>query len=75
VNHSVGRFGAGNGIHTNNIDNFWSLVKRQYIGTHHHYSVKYMRLYIDEMCFRQNNRENSDIFEDLLEQTIMKKAS
>jgi transposase-like protein len=57
VNHSIGQYSAGNGIHTNNIENFWSLVKRQYIGTHHHYSVKYMQRYIDEMCFRQNHRE------------------
>ena len=75
VNHSAGQFSAGNGIHTNNIENFWSLVKRQYIGTHHHYSVKYMQLYIDEMCFRQNNRKNPAVFETLLGQAIVKKAS
>jgi len=75
VNHSAGQFSAGNGIHMNNIESFWSLVKRQYIGTHHHYSVKYMQLYIDEMSFRQNNRKNPASFETLLNQTIMKKAS
>ena len=57
VNHSIGQYSAGNGIHTNNIENFWSLIKRQYIGTHHHYSIKYMQNYIDEMCFRQNHRD------------------
>ena len=75
VNHSQGQYSVGIGIHTNNIENFWSLVKRQYIGTHHHYSVKYMQLYIDEMSFRQNNRKNPASFETLLNQTIMKKTA
>jgi transposase-like protein len=52
VNHSLGQFSAGNGIHTNTIESFWSLLKKQYFGTHHHYSVKYMQGYLDEMCFR-----------------------
>jgi hypothetical protein len=36
VNHSLGEFSAGNGIHTNNVERFWSLVKHVYIGTHHY---------------------------------------
>jgi transposase-like protein len=75
VNHSIGQYSAGNGIHTNNIEGFWSLVKRQYIGTHHHYSVKYMQRYIDEMCFRQNNRGNSAVFDTLLRQAVVKTAA
>jgi transposase-like protein len=75
VNHSLGQFSAGRGIHTNNIENFWSLVKRQYIGTHHHYSEKYMQHYIDEMSFRQNNRKNAGAFDTLLAQCVMKRAA
>jgi hypothetical protein len=74
VNHSIGQFSAGNGIHTNNIENFWSLIKRQWVGTHHHYSVKYMQGYIDEMCFRQNHRKNSKSFDTLLGQCVRKAA-
>jgi len=70
VNHLAGEFSAGRGIHTNNIENFWSLVKREYIGTHHHYSVKYMQNYINEMCFRQNNRKNAFVFNTLLGQAV-----
>jgi len=72
VNHSMGQFSAGNGIHTNNIENFWSLIKRQWVGTHHHYSVKYMQGYIDEMCFRQNHKEGG--FDTLLGQCVKKAA-
>ena len=75
VNHSIGQYSAGNGIHTNNIENFWSLVKRQYIGTHHHYSVKYMQRYIDEMCFRQNNRNNTNVFDTVLRQSVFLRAA
>jgi len=72
VNHSLGQFSAGKGIHTNNIENFWSLVKRQYVGTHHHYSTKYMQRYTDEMCFRQNHKEGG--FDVLLGQCVRKTA-
>jgi hypothetical protein len=75
VNHSLGQFSAGNGIDTNGIESFWSLVKREYIGTHHHYSVKYAQNYIDEMGFRRNNRKNPAVFETLPGQTVMKKAA
>jgi len=74
VNHSMGQYSAGDGVHTNNIENFWSLIKRQYIGTHHHYSVKYMQLYIDEMCFRQSHRGNDNSFDVLLKQCVLKAA-
>jgi transposase-like protein len=68
VKHSAGQFSAGNGIHTNGIENFWSVLKRGWIGTYHHWSVKYMQWYIDEFCFRYGNRENPDIFDKVLRQ-------
>ena len=53
----------------------WSILKRAWIGTYHHYSVKYMKLYVDEVCFRQNNRENGNVFEILLCQSVLKKVA
>jgi hypothetical protein len=56
------------------MESFWSLVKREYIGTRHHYNVKYTQYYIDGMSFRRNNRKNPASFETLLGQTVMEKA-
>ena len=53
--------------HTNTIEGFWSLVKRAWYGTHHHYSEKYMPLYLAEACWKYNNREkNGEAFDDTL---------
>lgn len=39
-------------IHTNSIEGFWELVKRAWYGQHHHYSEKYMALYVAEACYK-----------------------
>ena len=44
-------------VHTNTIEGFWALIKRAWYGSHHHYSRKYMPLYIAETCY--NNRRSS----------------
>ena len=49
-------------VHTNNIDNFWSLLKRGIVGTYHNVSRKYLPLYLAEFQFRYNNRNNPDVF-------------
>jgi hypothetical protein len=49
-------------VYTNNIENFWSLLKRGVIGTYHNVSKKYLPLYLNEFQFRHNNRKNPDIF-------------
>ena len=50
--------------HTNGIEGFWSLVKRAWIGQHHHYSVKYMPLYLAEACYKYNRRKKGDCFDE-----------
>jgi len=41
VKHSQNDYVRGE-IHTNNIESFWSLLKRGIIGTYHHVSAKYL---------------------------------
>lgn len=51
-------------IHTNTIEGFWSLLKRAWYGTHHHYSSKYMPLYIAEACYKYNRRTSGTTWGD-----------
>jgi predicted RNA-binding Zn-ribbon protein involved in translation (DUF1610 family) len=61
VDHKAHQYVRGE-VHTNNIENFWSLLKRGVIGTYHNVSKKYLPLYLNEFQFRHNNRKNPDIF-------------
>jgi transposase-like protein len=45
-----------NGIHTNNLEGFWSQLKRSINGTYHVVSPKYLPNYVDEFVFRYNHR-------------------
>jgi transposase-like protein len=65
VNHSH-EYAYGN-THTNTIEGFWALVKRAWYGSHHHYSRKYMALYIAEACFKYNRRkQDATVFGDAM---------
>lgn len=61
VDHKAFEYVRGE-VHTNNIESFWSLLKRGVIGTYHNVSKKYLPLYLAEFQFRHNNRKNPDIF-------------
>jgi transposase-like protein len=52
--------------HTNTIEGFWSLVKRAWYGQHHHYSVKYLPLYIAEACYKYNHRKSANGFGQMM---------
>lgn len=60
VNHQE-QFVDGN-IHTNTIEGFWSLLKRAWYGSHHHYTTGYTPLYVAERCYVYNNRRRATIF-------------
>lgn len=68
VKHGEGTYVRGN-VHTNSIESFWALVKRQYHGTHHHMSQKHLQRYIDEIAYRFNNRDEdmADVFADVVQ--------
>ena len=57
-------------IHTNSAESFWATLKRGVYGIYHHISVKYLQLYVDEFCFRWNNRDD-DMFNLVLKQSIL----
>jgi transposase-like protein len=61
VNHGSRQYVIGNS-HTNTIENFWSLFKRGFIGQYHQLSKKHLNKYLDEFCFRHNNRDNENVF-------------
>lgn len=61
IKHNKGEYVKGN-IHTNSIENFWSLLKRGITGQYHWLSSKYLGFYIDEFCFRHNHRNTDNLF-------------
>ena len=69
VDHAV-QYVRGN-VHTNSLENFWSLLKRGIVGTWHKVSAKHLPAYLDEMCFRFNNRKNQFLFRDTLIKLIL----
>lgn len=70
VNHTDGEY-VRNNVHTNGIENFWSLMKRGNIGIYHFWSVKHLDRYIDEFEYRYNTRElkDSDRFNNFVTRT------
>ncbi|QNO29035.1 IS1595 family transposase [Sphingopyxis sp. OPL5] len=56
VRHSAGEYVVGN-CHTNGIEGFWALLKRQIVGIHHFVSPKHLNAYVSESTWRFNLRE------------------
>jgi hypothetical protein len=58
VNH-VDEYVRGQ-VHTQGIDNFWSLLKRTLSGTYVAVEPFHLDRYVDEQVFRYNNRATKD---------------
>jgi len=58
-------------VHTNNVESFWAILKRGVYGIYHHVSVKYLQNYVNEFCFRFNNRDNGHMFDLVLRQAVV----
>lgn len=61
IKHGEGCYVDGD-IYTNTLEGFWSLFKRGFVGQYHQLSKRYLGRYLDEFCFRYNNRENINLF-------------
>jgi len=71
VNHSAKEYVQfGTDIHTNSIESAFSLLKRGIIGTWHKVSAKHLQAYLDEMTFRFDRRNRSDLFLDTLHHMV-----
>jgi transposase-like protein len=69
VKHSAGEYVSGD-IHTNTVENAFSLLKRGIIGSWHKVSAKHLMRYLAEMEFRFNRRKRSDLFIDTLRHMV-----
>ena len=57
-------------VNTNTIEGFWSLLKRAWYGTHHHYSKGFAMAYAVESCFKYNIRKLTDPFGAFIKATV-----
>ncbi len=64
INHS--REYAHGDVHTNTVESAFSLLKRGIVGSWHKVDAKHLPAYLDEMCFRFNNRKNPFLFRDTI---------
>ena len=68
VKHSLNIYVEGQ-VHTNTIENFWSVLKRGLYGVYHQVSDKHISRYLDEYAARFNNRSltSNERFNQFLE--------
>jgi transposase-like protein len=73
INHSGHVYVMGE-VHTNTVENAFSLLKRGVMGTWHKVSAKHLAAYLEEMSFRFNRRRSSDLFLDTLRHMVTASA-
>lgn len=61
VNHSQHQYVAGH-VYTQNVENFWSNMKRGIKGVYRHVDAQYLQAYADEYAFRYSNRKHPSMF-------------
>lgn len=57
-------------VHTNSIENRFSLLKRGIIGSWHRVSVKHLQRYLEEVSFRFSQRKNPALFSLTLQNLV-----
>lgn len=69
ITHSKGIYVDGD-THTNTVESAFSLLKRGIMGSWHKISAKHLASYLEEMSFRFNRRNRSDLFLDTLRHMV-----
>ena len=59
MSSTIRKFGRGD-IHTNTIENFWSLLNRGIVGSYHKVSIKHLDRYLAELTYRFNRRDQQE---------------
>ncbi len=59
IKHTEGQY-VSNGLSTNGLEGFWSLLKRGIFGIYHQVSPKHLNKYCDEFTYRYNTRKTTD---------------
>ncbi len=64
-------------VHTNGLENFWSLLKRGLKGTYVRVAPFHLFRYLDEQTFRYNERKTDDFsrFRDALSQIVNRRLT
>jgi len=71
VAHSEKVYVSAGDIHTNNVEGFWSQLKRSIDGTYHHVTARQLQGYVDEYSFRYSHRnDEKPMFLTMLEQVV-----
>lgn len=66
VNHSKQQFVVGH-VHTQNVENLWSNMKRGIRGVYRHIDAKYLQAYANEYAFRYSHRNSVSMFWAILD--------
>lgn len=73
VRHTADEWVIGD-VHTNGVENVWSLLKRSIMGAYHKISIKHLDAYLEELEYRFNNRTNPYMFRDVLTRILTRDA-
>ena len=68
INHDVSY--TDGDTHTNTIEGFWSLLKRAWYGSHHHYSRGLTALFVAEAAWKYNHRKDRNAFRSFLRECM-----